>query len=1401
MPVPVISKASLATTAPSPAVLTHSSSSWGQINSTFTYLPPRQSARQLAADGAGNATSSAFSGASLRDQITVQAVGTEIIIRNGRFEVEQCIAFPQPLAHTASSSTRTVKQSIQAVCAGDVEGALVITACCGRRVAAWRRSSSGIWKLHSQLDVDERDGRVTSLDLRSGDILMGCESSISIWRYIPLSSPSPWQRVWRRRCPSSIVAASWSPLGTKLAAYAQDDDRVLIWAHRAGTPAGTAAKPKLVDTVQHSRPITSMTWRAPSESTDQSEALVTTTSDGCIRFWVPVIDEPNKHRLWSSISPSLFSHHAPHYLQSANVGIALDRVLALHAKENQLLEVGLKERNPKVEEWAAGNVKRLDSVRECPDLILAFKDGSLVVQALGNVDRAPPTLYTLYTVLSVGLDLEIPNTALDVHLIPTMSTSSGSVADPTAVLLVGSSVYDISPATFFEGLPGGFTSRAPQNASADHRENIQQLVASADGKALLSCTRSDCTRWTACSRGGQRGLKGRHAQTGCIALSKSYELSHDDQTGKATLVDLSTNEVTHYDLPAELRVASAAIHEEADKPVALLLSEKGQVCLLTWQSVQAQYLGAPTSSASSTAHFFPVSSSADEICVGAIDEHGRMQGWKLSLTGKGPWKRNFEIATGLASHELVRASNDGQLIAIVTSEGSENCQVSIWNVESASFSSGLEYLSEWESPIVALDWSDRNHGAPKILALATASKITLLTPSHAHPLHHDSTPWDVLASVDCSRFFALPIHSICFLGHHIVVASGANLHVFGPQLDVAASKTQHRDAESDAKREHVAIEAASKSGPLATLHPDFLLQALLLGKMELAENIIVDLVKDLRSDDAPRLRLLQDDYEVLCAGCDGAQKQSGSRARGPLFDSESNDADTFSPAMAEELVKMLEARNDVGLISEQQQHLIHTVQTLGELAGHKQALDLMGRIYLAALLHRHRSLSPVVESTLVPDEVLFAYHSASQEVLQSRITALHKDQFTWQAAQSSGVFLWLRDRAALNAIAEQVARAQFNSGTERDPVKCSLFYFALGKRKLVQGLWRQAAWHPEQRKMLAFLNNDFELERWRTAACKNAFALLSQRRFEFAASFFMLGDSLQDAVNVCVRNLGDLHLALALAKIREGSDQGLVFTKLLRKHVLPLAFNEGSKALASWALWVLKSRELAMRALVRPLQSIVDEVGLPSGSNVARMTAESPALGLLYAELRVSSSAEPRGGQMGYVRHLCYLLERRGCHALGLALLREWKFAAQKPLPTASIERGPVQDVGEGLFAALQLADTSASLGSETVTPAVKGSAISPTASEPRQERRAISLLDVQPPVAQTSSSAMRASSSFAAARDASLTRDGALTPETAPETKAKVKEKEKVASLMKASSAATQQQGAQDFSFDSFGF
>ena len=57
-------------------------------------------------------------------------------------------------------------------------------------------------------------------------------------------------------------------------------------------------------------------------------------------------------------------------------------------------------------------------------------------------------------------------------------------------------------------------------------------------------------------------------------------------------------------------------------------------------------------------------------------------------------------------------------------------------------------------------------------------------------------------------------------------------------------------------------------------------------------------------------------------------------------------------------------------------------------------------------------------------------------------------------------------------------------------------------------------------KMSTFFANDFTQERWRKAALKNAFALLGKQRFEHAAAFFLLGNALWDAIQVCILFIG-----------------------------------------------------------------------------------------------------------------------------------------------------------------------------------------------------------------------------------------------------------------------------------------
>lgn len=67
---------------------------------------------------------------------------------------------------------------------------------------------------------------------------------------------------------------------------------------------------------------------------------------------------------------------------------------------------------------------------------------------------------------------------------------------------------------------------------------------------------------------------------------------------------------------------------------------------------------------------------------------------------------------------------------------------------------------------------------------------------------------------------------------------------------------------------------------------------------------------------------------------------------------------------------------------------------------------------------------------------------------------------------------------------------------------------------------------------------------------------------------------------MCIRNLNDFQLAVAVARVAEGGEDGPVFQNLLKATIIPKAFKEGNRWLASWAFWLLHRRDLAVRILI-----------------------------------------------------------------------------------------------------------------------------------------------------------------------------------------------------------------------------
>ncbi len=151
---------------------------------------------------------------------------------------------------------------------------------------------------------------------------------------------------------------------------------------------------------------------------------------------------------------------------------------------------------------------------------------------------------------------------------------------------------------------------------------------------------------------------------------------------------------------------------------------------------------------------------------------------------------------------------------------------------------------------------------------------------------------------------------------------------------------------------------------------------------------------------------------------------------------------------------------------------------------------------------------------------------------------------------------------------------------------------------------------------------------------------------------------------MCANQLHDLQLAIVVARVYDGDDSS-VLRSLLMEKVLPQAAFEGNRWLATWAFWMLGRRDMAVRALVSPVYTLVD---LPEAPNLQSKSylSSDPALVVLYKQLRGktlqalkgASTVTPRA-EWDFVIQNARLYDRMGCDLLALDLVRNWEFLRQ----------------------------------------------------------------------------------------------------------------------------------------------
>lgn len=327
------------------------------------------------------------------------------------------------------------------------------------------------------------------------------------------------------------------------------------------------------------------------------------------------------------------------------------------------------------------------------------------------------------------------------------------------------------------------------------------------------------------------------------------------------------------------------------------------------------------------------------------------------------------------------------------------------------------------------------------------------------------------------------------------------------------------------------------------------------------------------------------------------------------------------PDAAEHLPDTSASVNQIGLSRAAQHQLQTLLSYIAQMLDSRLQTDTCGKRYLALLALRIQPTTSPSDANQhllsAGAQVVWAYYSRTQQALVDQtIRATSNGKLRLVDADRSGLFLWLYDKKQLRLQAEAIAANEYVA-SDRNPIACSLIYFALGKKSTVFALWKQAHGHAEQGAMLKFLANDFSQPRWQSAAKKNAYALLSKQRFEYAAAFFVLAGSYRDAINVCVRNHQSLSLGILLARLLEPSDELLVYA--VQEHILPVALQAGNRWLAHWALMTIKNYPAAIQAIVLPVRHLAEILERPQDRATLDWGIPDPTLSLLLSHVKSRS--------------------------------------------------------------------------------------------------------------------------------------------------------------------------------------
>lgn len=619
---------------------------------------------------------------------------------------------------------------------------------------------------------------------------------------------------------------------------------------------------KQTQTIPHPRPVTDMNWRMSQATSRDDSVLYTVTSDATLRVFLPVLDAPQHIQLHASLDLyTALPFSVACHIDSSYV-FWLDREIASKA-----LTIAMQAPQTGDDDTQHRRVREIKD--EGWDLFLrVLSDGSLVVQAVANIDRRPPTLLKQFTLLQ-SPPSTLPSMPTHLYVLP-------NPVSPGTLLLITSppiTVYILSPLDFFDTKKDGLQliargeelPRAGDAILGVEKRQIIRFERTPDGEGIGTIRMDGAGEtWSVNARGSKLISKGRwkigedgRTVDQLVVLKRGdIFLTYSSSTQLLTLHTFPPSTlsipsiVSLFPLPTESGTSSAAketlvgiTDSQNIVLIDILFPSHSSLVFVPSLSLRS-FTSLPLEStpkmvlpvdpmAWSSPYTTERKGNNHDILL-SVSEEGELAFW-VPIEGPGlvEWKCTGTVRTRKTGLSLACCSSAKKSVLVVP--GPEGEELTIWDSQESEFASGLEYQAVYGplDQIHDLDWSATPDNQ-SILAVGFAHRVDLMCQQRM-TYFDESTAWGLCWSINLENIIPHTISDSTWLKRGSLLVGAGHLMCLYAQPEPQRTTTP--------PPESLFEYVARYNGPLADYHPQMLLQCLLWGKIELVKSVIVNLAR------------------------------------------------------------------------------------------------------------------------------------------------------------------------------------------------------------------------------------------------------------------------------------------------------------------------------------------------------------------------------------------------------------------------------------------------------------------------------------------------------------------------------------------------------------------------------